>query len=655
MSDMSVHVAASQTGGLREPAFAPLPLGAIKPTGWLRRQLVIQRNGLSGHLDEIWPDVADSGWIGGAAEGWERGPYWLDGIVPLAYLLEDAALIGKVERWMSYILDHAADGWLGPVQERAGRQGPYDTWPVTIALKAICQYHEATGDRRAVDAVSSFFAVLPSILDDHPLSSWAQFRWQDLMLSAQWLNDRSDDASERVRLGVVMDRLHDQGFDWVGHFMEFPFTDRLEAGRTEMRSHVVNNAMAVKAAAVWFRCTGRRADRLASDRAIEVLQRFHGQATRLFTGDEHLAGLNPSQGTELCAVVELLFSLSTVLSILGDATTGDMLECIAFNALPAAFTRDMWAHQYDQQANQVVCRVSEDRVYTTNGPDANIFGLEPNYGCCTANMHQGWPKFVSHLWMATPDGGLALMIAAPCVVSTLVPQDQGDAVRVRAEVHGDYPFDEELVVSLHPDRPVQFPLVVRIPGWAEGAVVDAVGSVVPDVVPGRFVCIERTWSRGDQVRLHLPMPVRAERRPLSTVSLYRGPLVLSLAVDEEWRLLRGDPPVQDWEVYPASPWNYALMDDQRGIDARARKSHVADVPFSRESPPVHGRVAAVRVPDWVVERNAAAPPPAYPNTQGTVEQIELVPYGCTALRITEFPVVRSEVPIAQAGLSAGGS
>jgi hypothetical protein len=79
-------------------AFAPLPLGSIRPRGWLLEQLRIQASGLSGHLHEFWPDVAQSGWMGGPAEGWERGPYWLDGIIPLAWLLEDQPLQNEVQR-----------------------------------------------------------------------------------------------------------------------------------------------------------------------------------------------------------------------------------------------------------------------------------------------------------------------------------------------------------------------------------------------------------------------------------------------------------------------------------------------------------------------------------------------------------------------------
>ena len=61
----------------------------IKPLGWLRRQLSIQAYSLSGNLDKVWPDIKESAWIGGSREGWERVPYWLDGFIPLAYLLDD--------------------------------------------------------------------------------------------------------------------------------------------------------------------------------------------------------------------------------------------------------------------------------------------------------------------------------------------------------------------------------------------------------------------------------------------------------------------------------------------------------------------------------------------------------------------------------------
>ena len=82
--------------------FTPLEL---KPMGWLRRQLRLQADGLCGNLDRVWPDVRDSAWFGGEREGWERAPYWLDGFVPMAYLLEDEELIARANRCIDQILE----------------------------------------------------------------------------------------------------------------------------------------------------------------------------------------------------------------------------------------------------------------------------------------------------------------------------------------------------------------------------------------------------------------------------------------------------------------------------------------------------------------------------------------------------------------------
>src|SRR5262252_605233 len=114
--------------------FYLLPLTSIRPKGWLRRQLQIQADGLTGHLDEFWPDVGpNSAWLGGSGEGWERGPYYLDGLVPLAYLLDDPRLIAKVRPWMEWTLTHQRpDGSIGPEKNT-------DWWPIMIMLKALTQ------------------------------------------------------------------------------------------------------------------------------------------------------------------------------------------------------------------------------------------------------------------------------------------------------------------------------------------------------------------------------------------------------------------------------------------------------------------------------------------------------------------------------------
>jgi DUF1680 family protein len=619
---------------LQPLALQPLTLGSIRPAGWLKNQLRIQADGLTGHLDEFWRDVAESGWIGGKGEGWERGPYWLDGIVPLAFLLDDERLKAKVQRWMDYVLSHQhEDGWIGPVRDEARGYRACDPWPVTVFLKAAIQYFGATGDERVPAAMTRFFRKLERLLDRQMLFDWNRMRWQDLALCVHWFFDRT---GEPWLFDLAL-RLRRQGFDWLRQTQEFPFKQRTETGRWAYESHVVNYAMAMKHPGVCFRQSGDPEDRNGAKLMIETLDRFHGQANGVFTGDENLAGLNPSQGTELCAVVEYLFSLETLISILGEPEFGDRLEKIAFNALPATFKPDMWAHQYDQQVNQVVCKVSEERVYTTNGPHSNIFGLEPGYGCCTANMHQGWPKFAAHLWMKTPDQGLAAIAYPPCAVSTCVA---GQPVAVKVQT--DYPFGGTVRMTVTARSPVRMPLALRIPGWATEATVSVGDGAPAHAKPGTFCRIDREWSGSTSVELHFPMRLRSERRFSSSIVLTRGPLVFSLKIGEDWRQISGELPHADWEVYPTTPWNYALAIDEGDLEGcvAVDTKPVGDCPFSPDGAPVRLQVQGRRLESWGLERNAAAPPPPSPvSSPSPLEPLALIPYGCTNLRVTEIPTL----------------
>ncbi len=611
---------------LQANAFNLLPLGSVKPTGWLLRELQIQANGLSGHLDDFWPDVGpNSGWLGGTGESWERGPYFLDGLVPLAFLTGDERLIAKAKKWVDWTLEHQqADGWIGPASMS-------DWWPNYVMLKVLTQYQEATGDPRVIPLMQKYFAFQARHLDDRPLKDWAIFRWHDEVLSILWLYNRTGDKS----LLDLARRMHDLGYDWEAQFADFQYKEKTAKTQGMLANHGVNNGMAMKAAPVWWLLTGNKTDRDSLYQMLHALDRYHGEPNGIFSADEHYAGLDPSQGTELCAVVEAMFSLETDISILGDPGLGDRLEKIAYNALPGTLTADSWGHQYDQQPNQVIVSVA-NRRWSTNGPESNIFGLEPNYGCCTANMHQGWPKFAAHLWMATPDGGLAAAAYGPSEVSTTV----ADGVPVSIAETTDYPFREDIKLDMKTPQPVNFPLVLRIPAWATGATVAVNGSSADGVKAGEFFKVQRQWTTGDIVELHFPMRVVKSTWYNNSVAVERGPLVFSLKIGESWSPLRQTGQATDWEVYPTSPWNYALVIDPKesAPPFTVTELPVGDQPFSLDGAPVVITAKARRLPEWQIEDDSAGPLPVSPvSSKRQVETISLVPYGAAKLRITAFP------------------
>lgn len=618
---------------LQPGRFVALPLGSVKPRGWLLEQLRTQA-GRTGRLGDIWPAVGpSSAWLGGNGEDWERGPYYLDGLVPLAFLLRDERLIALARRWVDWTVSSQDNGgWFGPRTNS-------DWWPRMVMLKALVQFWEATGDDRIIPLVERYLRYQYAQLPQRPLQRWAQARAGENLLIVYWLYDLNGEAF-LLRLAEEIRR---QSMDWTYLYTAFPHRSFTTRDKVGMETHTVNHAMAVKYPALEYLQTGDLRHRHASALAIHHLMHYHGQAHGMWSGDEHLAGLDPAQAIELCAVVEYMYSLEHLARILGETEWADRLERVAFNALPAGLTADMWGHQYNQQANQVVCS-REPRRFTWTGPDSTLFGLEPEFGCCTANYHQGWPKLATSLWAATPAGGLAALVWAPCEVDA--PAGGG---HVRIDVETEYPFREEIRCMVTPDAPRRFPLEVRIPAWAAGATVEVRGDGNPaeriaGVVEGSYCRIDREWHPGDVVELHLPMELRVVERPLRhAVTVERGPLVFALAVGEAWHRVGGEDPAPTWEVRPTTPWNYALVLDEQHPERclEVQTSPVGARPFDPAHVPVRLTARGRRVPGWELRHGSAALPPHSPLDPGTPEEtVTLLPYGAARLRVAEMPWTR---------------
>ena len=643
---------------LVQEAYIKLPLGSVKPEGWLKDQLNIQAEGLTGHLDEFWEDLVYSGWKGKGGESWERGPYYLDGLVPLAYILDDNRLKLKVEEWMDFILNSSRnDGWFGP-------ETTTDRWPLAVASKVLMEYYEATGNQLALNTLTAYFRFLYENEPDWPDNEWRGVRAMEHAVVGYWLYKR---LKEPWILETI-ESIQKNSFDWTDYYYTFPWdsnaiTNALIPHNWQaegLTAHVVNNAMAIKYPGLWYQQSNDLKHKDAVFTGVNNYITYHDQAAGRFSGDEHLSGKSPSQGTELCAVVEYMYSLENLFGIFGDISLADRLEYLAYNALPGTMTADGWAHQYDQQSNQVLVSVAE-RNWSTNREESNIYGLMPNYPCCLGNMHQGWPKFVEHMWMATHDNGLIAAVYGPSSVTAMV----GNGENVKITESTDYPFSGKIILSIKTDKKVEFPIYLRIPGWCDQASIEYKGREI-SAGSGETVKLLEKWENGDILTLNIPFKIRTERRYNNSISVLQGPLYYSLRIskyykESEMSYKKYDyMGSTDWEITPTSDWNYGLLinPEKPAESIMVEKNTIGTYPFADkgdmlwsdeneqymewiDDAPVVLRVSGIKIPGWVLEDNSAAPPPVSPviSDEEAVE-LELVPYGSAKLRITEFPVIK---------------
>ncbi|MCD7969045.1 MAG: glycoside hydrolase family 127 protein [Alistipes sp.] len=619
--------------------FVKLPSGSVKPLGWLAVQLDLQRNGLNGHLGEIsaWLQRDGNAWLGTGGEfGWEEVPYWLRGYSSTAYITGDRQMLEESLFWIENILaSQREDGYFGPWNDNQDHQ---DLWPNMIVMWIMQDYYEYSGDQRVIGFLSDYCNWLYNYPDEKFLKHyWENSRGGDMLWSVLWLYNRTGDEM-LLELG---EKIHRNTADWTVS--------------TQLPNwHNVNIAQGFREPATYGMLTHDPLMYRASYNVHNLIRKTFGQVPGgMFGADENarIGFTDPRQGTETCGFVEQIMSDQIMLQVTGDPLWAENCEDIAFNSYPAAFMPDYKSLRYLTCPNHVVSDSENHHPGIDNrGP---FLAMNPfSSRCCQHNHGIGWPYMIQHLIMATPDNGLAAAVYAPCTATALV----GDGTEVTVTSGSRYPFEDHVSLTINTTGPVRFPLYLRIPTWCTEPSLHITGEKeVTSLEPGKYVRIDRTWQDNDEVVLQLPMTVtkREWQANNNSVSFDYGPLTLSLLIGEEYvevdskESAIGDSRWQEgvdasnwpsYEIYPASAWNYAVI-DQIVPEVEIQPWPQDDNPFTFLSSPLKFRAKGRQVPSWQIDEHGLCgvlPLETDPRAD-TVEDITLVPMGAARLRISAFP------------------
>jgi hypothetical protein len=636
---------------LQQLYFIKLPVGTIQPQGWLKKYLDLQRDGLTGQLGEIsaWLAKKNNAWLstdGKGDHGWEEVPYWLKGYANLGYILKDKKIIDESRTWLEATLrSQRADGYFGPMIVRNGK---LDLWGNMIMLWCLQSYYDYSNDQRVLPFMESYFRWQYNLPDSMLLKDyWENSRGGDNMLSVYWLYNRT--KGDKQWLLDLAAKLHRNTANWKQK-------DQLP------NWHNVNIAQGFREPATYYLQTGNREDWDATYNVFNLIrERFGNVPGGMFGADENARKgyADPRQGVETCGMVEQMASNEILLGITGDPFWADHTENVAFNTYPAAVMPDFKALRYITSPNM---SISDSKNHHPGIDNSGPFVMMNPFSsrCCQHNHAQGWPYYAEHVFMATPDNGLAAMLYSEAVVKAKV----GKGTEVRIASKGHYPFDETLGFTLTMPKNTSFPFYVRIPEWCAHAQVKINGVVVKqDPSPSSYVKIDRLWKSGDKVELTLPMQLKVDTwtSNKNSISVNRGPLTYSLKIKEQYEKMDsrksaiGDSKWQEsadpdkwpsFEILPASSWNYGLS--YKGTDPAmffkvVKKSWpVNDFPFTQDAVPISITTKGKLIDNWKIDQYGLTDtlPQSPVNVSAKEETIELIPMGAARLRIAAFPVVQ---------------
>jgi len=611
-------------------SFERLPLGAIKPIGWIKAQLIRDLDhGFAGCLDRL-TDRAAHDLFAQRIESSEQQVAWWDsetrgnwlwGYVMMAHLADQPAHQQRARELLADLKrTQDADGYLGiystasRYQHGDGENG--ELWGQSRALLALLAYYELSGDAAYLEAVQRAVALTMSrYAPDRPYFRSAVKIERDALTGLthglcyvdvlEWLYALTRDEVYRAFGQWLYEDFSSMPRPFPNDDLALP---NLLENKPNFAGHAVHTVEHLRAL-LWAGLNGDEERARAVEIALRQIKRYT-LPSGVLLGDEAIHDEPvPDVGYEYCTMTELLLSLSSALQKSGEAVYGDWIENLVFNAGQGARLADGTGLAYLSADTRFAAVASRGDFYSLDQPGRR-FKYSPTHEdvacCCNPNAVRFMPHYISGLWMKVHgQAGVAATTYGPCVLKTEI-----EATTVIIEEATDYPFSATITFTIKPDRPIKFALWLRKPQWATSFDLSVLDELISEIED--WLILEKTWSPNEVVTLKFSAAVELVPYANGAHSVRNGPLQYVLPIEPELHVIKDYalPGFHDYDIVPRDPVQAVEVPllDREGwqieIDVQADRLHPWD------NAPLHLK-------------------------QGS---LTLVPMGCTILRRAAFPL-----------------
>lgn len=634
------------------------PLGAIRAEGFLKEQMQISKEGITGNLYKLEPgmiydpyikrtNVEGSGWNSDNTIGWLAeiaGNYWT-GYIEAAYTLNDPEMIQVATDWVNTMMKNQwEDGYLGVYEKGSNMWEDYNAWGTACVMRGLIAYYEVTQRQDVLTAIHRCLLWFCENWAGDKKTSYAGGSIIEPMIMTYHLtgDKRLVEFSEDYARFLCE---HDVYLNSYEHFL----SDRYHY----FSDHTAGFGVSAREPALIYTATGNEDFLKASCKAIEKMRAKSCQLTGgPVSVAEYLGPVGSNTETEYCSFAFFNATYSHLSYITGEAKYGDYMEEMFYNGAQGARKKDEKAIAYLSAPNQIYATTESSEV-----GDMQVYCPCYPVSCCPVNAVVVLPEFVRGTMLRDDEDNVYIMAYGPC---SLNYKD----IEIRQNTL--YPFRNSVKVEFGCTK--TFAVNLRIPQWATGYTVTLNGKELQlQKNADGFVTVEYAWTPEDVLEIAFQTQVQvihvddsdaAKKYPLA---IKYGALLYAYHIPEVWTPIPGNPVTplpEGWSWYNvtagyetptdvdyyeingmirhSTSWNVALDENLGTSDVTVEELPVEGYVWS--NPPIQLHTHCYKAP-YLCAPYARKTFEPFEDYQYVTEKLPLtlVPFGCTNLRISYFP------------------